>query len=87
MLAAVNAGRAPALAGGRVQVDGLGRTTNPRLYAGGDNTPGPDLVVTALAAGRRAAAAILADHPTLPGLSRVLARRRQAARPAPAPVA
>jgi glutamate synthase (NADPH/NADH) small chain len=35
-----------------------GETTVPGVYAGGDNVTGPDLVVTAMAAGRRAAAAI-----------------------------
>lgn len=48
-------------AGGHILVDGHGRTANPRVLAGGDNTPGPDLVVTAAAAGRRAAQAILAQ--------------------------
>ena len=47
---------------GRIRVDADGRTSNARVYAGGDASQGPDLVVTALAAGRRAAAAILADH-------------------------
>ena len=46
---------------GRIQVDGHGRTSNPKVYAGGDAASGPDLVVTALAAGRRAAQAIAAD--------------------------
>lgn len=44
---------------GLIRVDEHGRTSNPRIYAGGDNTRGPDLVVTAIAAGRRAAAGIL----------------------------
>jgi glutamate synthase (NADPH/NADH) small chain len=47
---------------GLIRVDAEGRTANPRVYAGGDASHGPDLVVTALAAGQRAAAAILADH-------------------------
>jgi glutamate synthase (NADPH/NADH) small chain len=47
---------------GRIRVDAEGRTSSPRVYAGGDASHGPDLVVTALAAGRRAAAAILADR-------------------------
>ena len=46
---------------GRIRIDDQGRTSQPDIYAGGDNTQGPDLVVTALAAGRRAAEAILAD--------------------------
>ena len=35
-----------------------GATTRPGVYAGGDDVTGPDLVVTAMAAGRRSAAAI-----------------------------
>jgi glutamate synthase (NADPH/NADH) small chain len=35
-----------------------GATTVPGVYAGGDAVTGPDLVVTAMAAGHRAAAAI-----------------------------
>ena len=35
-----------------------GATSRPGVYAGGDAVTGPDLVVTAMAAGRRAAAAI-----------------------------
>ena len=46
---------------GRIRVDGQGRTTHPRIYAGGDVAHGPDLVVTAVAAGRRAAEAMLGD--------------------------
>ncbi len=44
---------------GIIRVDEKGRTSNVRIYAGGDNTHGPDLVVTAIAAGRRAADGIL----------------------------
>ncbi len=44
---------------GIIQVDENGRTSNARIYAGGDNTNGPDLVVTAIAAGRQAAHGIL----------------------------
>jgi len=46
---------------GAMAVDELGRTGHPRIYAGGDNTLGPALVVTAVAAGRRAAQGILKD--------------------------
>ena len=53
---------------GWIRVDPSGRTTNPRVYAGGDNSQGPDLVVTALAAGRRAAEAVLAQPPPRLGL-------------------
>jgi glutamate synthase (NADPH/NADH) small chain len=44
---------------GIIQVDAHGRTSHAKIYAGGDNTLGPDLVVTAIAAGRRAAKGIL----------------------------
>ncbi|MFP5506695.1 MAG: FAD-dependent oxidoreductase, partial [Gammaproteobacteria bacterium] len=44
---------------GRIVVDAHGRTTHPKLYAGGDAARGPDLVVTAMADGRRAAEGIL----------------------------
>lgn len=46
---------------GIILVDDYGRTSNPKIYAGGDNTLGPDLVVTAIVAGRRAAAGIKKD--------------------------
>jgi glutamate synthase (NADPH/NADH) small chain len=36
-----------------------GATTRPGVYAGGDDVTGPILVVTAVAAGRKAAAAML----------------------------
>lgn len=44
---------------GRIRIDAQGRTSHPQIYAGGDNTHGPDLVVTAIAAGRRAAGGML----------------------------
>lgn len=44
---------------GRIRVDDRGRTSHPRVWAGGDNTLGPDLAVTAMAAGRRAAEGML----------------------------
>jgi len=44
---------------GRIRVDARGRTTHAKIYAGGDNVNGPDLVVTAIAAGRHAAESIL----------------------------
>lgn len=43
---------------GIIIVDNDGRTSNEKFYAGGDNTNGPDLVVTAIKAGRTAAAGI-----------------------------
>ncbi len=50
-----------------------GRTTRPGVFAGGDNVNGADLVVTALADGRRAAAAI---HAYLENLDRPPWERR-----------
>jgi glutamate synthase (NADPH/NADH) small chain len=35
-----------------------GASSRPGVYAGGDDVTGPDLVVTAMAAGRRAARAM-----------------------------
>ena len=47
---------------GVIVVDDDGRISNPKVYAGGDNTLGPDLVVTAVAAGRRAAGGMLDSY-------------------------
>ncbi len=44
---------------GRIVIHERGRTTNPKIFAGGDNTHGPDLVVTAIAAGRKPADGML----------------------------
>ncbi len=46
-------------ADGRIRVDSRGRTSHTRIWAGGDNTHGPDLAVTAIAAGWQAAQSIL----------------------------
>jgi glutamate synthase (NADPH/NADH) small chain len=46
---------------GAVRVDAHGRCSHPRVFAGGDCTHGPDLIVTAAAAGRRAARTVLAQ--------------------------
>jgi glutamate synthase (NADPH/NADH) small chain len=54
-------------------VDAHGRTTHPKIYAGGDMARGPDLVVTAAADGRRAAEDMLKSF-------RALARTRTALR-------
>lgn len=56
---------------GLIQVDANGWTSNPKVYAGGDNTHGPDLVVTALAAGLRAADQIVtqAQRQKIPAVS------------------
>ena len=43
---------------GAIVVDEDGKTSHEKIYAGGDNTNGPDLVVTAIASGRKAAAGI-----------------------------
>jgi glutamate synthase (NADPH/NADH) small chain len=45
---------------GYIVADENGATTHPRVFVGGDNSHGPDLVVTAVAAGRRASLGILA---------------------------
>jgi dihydropyrimidine dehydrogenase (NAD+) subunit PreT len=47
------------LVGGRIRVDGEGRTTCPKIWAGGDcAAAGDDLTVTAVAQGRDAAESI-----------------------------
>lgn len=43
---------------GLIKTDENGRTTHPRVFAGGDASHGPNLVVTAVAAGRRAGQAM-----------------------------
>jgi len=58
---------------GRIETDANGRTTHARVYAGGDGAHGPNLAVTAMADGRRAAEAILASF-------RVTTRARAALR-------
>lgn len=71
---------------GRIVVDGQSRTSHPKLYAGGDNTRGPDLVVTAMADGRQAAEGML-DAFSLGGRIKNQARQwlpAPAAKPAPA---
>ncbi|MCP4936203.1 MAG: FAD-dependent oxidoreductase [bacterium] len=60
--------------GGHVITDGHGRTSNRRIYAGGDNVHGPDLVVTALAGGYRAAGTILEDFSFKDRIRRKLTR-------------
>jgi len=47
-------------ADGQIRIDAGGRTTHPRIWAGGDNTLGPNLAVNAMAAGRTAAEDMLA---------------------------
>ena len=43
----------------RISINKHGRTSNDKVFAGGDNTHGADLVVTAVAAGLRAADAMI----------------------------
>ena len=45
---------------GYIVINEYGRTTHPKVFVGGDNSHGPDLVVTAIAAGRRASRGIQA---------------------------
>ncbi len=45
---------------GCIRVDSQGLTSHPRIWAGGDNTLGPNLAVNAMVAGRTAAEGILA---------------------------
>ena len=47
-----------ALDGRKIRVDETGRTSHPKVWAGGDCTPGDDLTVVAVAEGRDAAEAI-----------------------------
>jgi len=61
---------------GRIRVDAQGHTSHTKVWAGGDNTLGPNLAVNAMAAGRAAAEGIL----SLAGLA---VRRRS---PAPVPL-
>ncbi|MCP4287126.1 MAG: FAD-dependent oxidoreductase, partial [Gammaproteobacteria bacterium] len=49
---------------GNLCVDARGRTTHRKIWAGGDNTLGPNLAVNAMAAGRMAANGILAGFST-----------------------
>ncbi|VAX13901.1 Glutamate synthase [NADPH] small chain [hydrothermal vent metagenome] len=44
---------------GLIRIDARGRTSHSKIYAGGDNTHGPDLIVTAIVAGRCAAEGII----------------------------
>ena len=46
---------------GGIVIDEAGRTTRPRVYAGGDNANGADLVVTALASAHTATETMLVD--------------------------
>ena len=48
---------------GGIQTDENGRTGKKNVYAGGDAVTGAATVILAMGAGKKAAAAILADHP------------------------
>ncbi len=48
---------------GGIQTDDMGRTGKKNVYAGGDAVTGAATVILAMGAGKKAAAAILADHP------------------------
>jgi len=49
---------------GNILVDSQGRTTRSGIWAGGDNTLGPNLAVNAMAAGRKAAEGMLVSFGT-----------------------
>jgi glutamate synthase (NADPH/NADH) small chain len=53
-----------------IKIDPMGHTSRPGVFAGGDNVNGADLVVTALADGRRAAEAMSKYISTLPAKKR-----------------
>ncbi|RDH84165.1 MAG: glutamate synthase small subunit [endosymbiont of Escarpia spicata] len=55
---------------GRIRVDPQGRTTHPGIWAGGDNTLGPNLAVNAIAAGLTAAEGILTSFSLLQRIRR-----------------
>jgi glutamate synthase (NADPH/NADH) small chain len=48
---------------GGIQADENGRTGKKNVYAGGDAVTGAATVILAMGAGKKAAAAILEDHP------------------------
>jgi glutamate synthase (NADPH/NADH) small chain len=72
---------------GRIRVDAHGRTTHPKIYAGGDNARGPDLVVTAMADGRAAAQGILESFRMTTRALTALRGPRATASPRPATAA
>jgi glutamate synthase (NADPH/NADH) small chain len=55
---------------GRIRVDAQGHTNHPKIWAGGDNTLGPNLAVNAMAAGRTAAEGMLASFSLVSQLRR-----------------
>ncbi|CAM4285343.1 NAD(P)-dependent oxidoreductase [Palleronia rufa] len=59
--------------GAKIRVDARGRTSAPRVWAGGDCTPGDDLTVVAVAQGRDAAEDI---HAELTGAARAVTGAR-----------
>lgn len=60
---------------GIIIVNHNGQTSNPKIYAGGDNTNGPDLVVTAIASGRLAATGILKSFTPIEQIKSTLKQR------------
>ncbi len=56
---------------GLVIIDTQGRTSHLKIYAGGDNTHGPDLVVTAIVAGRRAAEGIVESFSVMQKIKKI----------------
>ena len=48
---------------GGIETDETGRTGKKNVYAGGDAVTGAATVILAMGAGKKAAAAILEDHP------------------------
>lgn len=75
---------------GTIRTDPMGRTSVPRIYAGGDAVRGPETVIAACADGRRAAEAICQDlglpfvpppaHPATPSPEEVVHIKRARAR-------
>ena len=53
----------PVNAKGGIETDENGRTGKKNVYAGGDAVTGAATVILAMGAGKKAAAAILEDHP------------------------
>ena len=59
---------------GLIRINAQGRTSHSKIYAGGDNTHGPDLIVTAIAAGRCAAEGILESFHPIYKIKKIIGR-------------
>ncbi|HEB56557.1 MAG TPA: 4Fe-4S dicluster domain-containing protein [Gammaproteobacteria bacterium] len=59
---------------GLIRINAQGRTSHSKIYAGGDNTHGPDLIVTAIAAGRCAAEGILESFRPIHKIKKIIGR-------------